>query len=500
MTYHAKTPLLLLASLSSAMGFAQSIRLRPPAVPLLTSDPYLSVWSETDKATDDVTRHWTKHPNPLVSLVRIDGKTFRILGNTPSEAPALPQTELAVSPTRTTYTFQNSQVQVAMSFLTPALPADLNIYSRPVTYLTWDVSSRDGHNHRVQVFESTSSLLSVNDPSQSVEWKREQMGDLTALRAGTVAQTLLRPAGDDTRIDWGYVYAVAESGQAKSAIGADAELSSEFLSTGTVLDAVNPKMPRPAFDDQPGLGFSFDLGQVGSMEVERTMMIGYDEIYSIDYYGSKLRPYWRRKGAEPKDLFQAADKDYAMLSKRSAAFDQELETDARQVGGERYAQIVSLAYRECVAANGLAADANGQPLFFTKEDTSNGDIATVNVIFPMDPIWVLLSPTLAKASLVSNFMYAASPHWRFPNAPHDLGTYPQVTGRDDGGEGMPVEESGNMIILTDAVAHDEGSPNLRTSAGLNSPSGLTIWSSTGSIRKTNSAPMTSWDTSPITRT
>ena len=71
--------------------------------------------------------------------------------------------------------------------------------------------------------------------------------------------------------------------------------------------------------------------------------------------------------------------------------------DLTRAGGVRYARIAALAYRQCLAACGLAADANNQPLFFTKENTSNGDIATVDVFFPMDPVWVLLSPTLAKA-------------------------------------------------------------------------------------------------------
>jgi hypothetical protein len=58
--------------------------------------------------------------------------------------------------------------------------------------------------------------------------------------------------------------------------------------------------------------------------------------------------------------------------------------------------------------------------------------------------------------------YAASSHWKFPNAPHDLGTYPIARGTDDGGEGMPVEESGNMLILCDAIAHDDGNADFVT--------------------------------------
>jgi hypothetical protein len=156
-------------------------------------------------------------------------------------------------------------------------------------------------------------------------------------------------------------------------------------------------------------------------------------------------------------MMQQASAEYPQLAERCAKFDEELMADARRVGGAEYAQMIALAYRQCAAACGLAADPHKQPLFFTKENTSNGDIATVDVFFPMDPQWLLLSPTLAKATLVPILSYAASYHWRFPNAPHDLGTYPIARGTDDGGEGMPVEESGNMLILCDAASQITGS-------------------------------------------
>jgi hypothetical protein len=190
--------------------------------------------------------------------------------------------------------------------------------------------------------------------------------------------------------------------------------------------------------------------------VTRQVIVAYDEIYAIKYFGRKLLPFWKRNGATADSMLQQASREFPNLERRCAKFDTELMADATKVGGAKYAQMCALAYRQCAAACGLAADANKQPLFFTKENTSNGDIATVDVFFPMDPQWLLLSPTLAKATLVPILSYAASWHWKFPNAPHDLGTYPIARGTDDGGEGMPVEESGNMLILCDAISQIQG--------------------------------------------
>ncbi len=440
----------------------QEVSFRPPAVPLVTFDPYLSIWSEADHLTDKNTVHWTHHEQALVSLIRIDGKTYRLMGADPKDILALPQLSLKVLPTRSIYEFENAEVHVTLTFMTTALPHDLDAFSRPLSYITWDVRSVDGKSHKVSIYSSTSSELVVNTPNEMVKWEKLKMGALTALRVGTQAQPILGSSGDDHRIDWGYAYAAALSSESKSAIGANQTLLEDFSQKGDIPLTVDPLMPRAVDDRTPVLAFVFHLGEVGTKTLERQIMVAYDEIYAIKYFGTPLRPYWHRNGATPSSLLQTASKEYASLLNRCEKFDRDLMADMTKMGGEQYAQICAAAYRESIAACGLAADANGQPLFFTKENTSNGDIATVDVIYPMDPIWIFLSPTLAKATLVSVLDYAASPHWKFPNAPHDLGTYPIVTGRDDGGEGMPVEESGNMILLCDAIAHADGNANFVT--------------------------------------
>lgn len=442
--------------MTAAPHTCRAQNMRPPAVPLVASNPYLSIWSEADRLTDDVTRHWTHRPHPLSGLIRIDGTTYRFMGATPKDLDAFPQTSVRVLPTRSLYQFANAQLKVSLSFMTPVLPQNLDLLTRPVTYITWSVSSADGKAHRVSIYLSAASDLVVNDTAQKVTWQQQTMGVLNSERIGSDEQPILQKSGDDMRIDWGYAYLAAPSAQTTSGFGSDADLASAFVKSGALPLQPDTRMPRAVKDETPTMAFVFDLGSVSSTAVSRHALIGYDEIYSINFFGRKLRPYWRRKGATPSDLFQAAEKDYASVTKQCEAFDTELMNDLTRVGGARYADIAALAYRQCLAGTGIAADAKGQPLLFTKENTSNGDIATVDVIFPMDPMLLLFSPTLAKASLVPVLQYAKSSHWKFPNSPHDLGTYPIARGTDDGGEGMPVEESGNMILLCDAIARSEG--------------------------------------------
>ncbi len=430
---------------------------QPRAGPLVTTDPYFSVWSFADHLTDDVTRHWTGKPQSLESMVRVDGAIYRLMGR-PVNEEALPQVGLAVFPTRMVYDFEGAGVHVTLTFLTPLLPEDLDVYSRPITYLIWKVQAVDGRTHTVSVYYANSAQLVVNTEDQAVAWSREKAGNLTVLRIGSQAQPVLAKSGDDLRIDWGYVYAAApENGTATSAIASPTLLHRSFVGKGDLPSEDDRDMPRPA-KSAPQMAFAFEMGQVGNEPISRQLILAYDDLYSIEYFHQRLRPYWRRNGAQPADLLSTAERDYESLRTQSERFDGELMADLTKMGGEKYARIAALAYRQSLAAHKLVTAPDGAtPYYFPKENFSCGCISTVDVIYPAAPILLLLNPHLVEASLAPVMDYVKSGQWPFPYAPHDLGTYPLANGRDPAKiETMPVEESGNILILFAAIAKTEG--------------------------------------------
>ena len=53
-----------------------SASLRAPAYPLITHDPYLSIWSMGDELNGSPTKHWTEKDQSLTGVLQLDDKFY----------------------------------------------------------------------------------------------------------------------------------------------------------------------------------------------------------------------------------------------------------------------------------------------------------------------------------------------------------------------------------------------------------------------------------------
>jgi hypothetical protein len=437
---------------------------KAPAYPLITHDPYFSIWSFTDDLTTGSTKHWTGADQPLTGWLKVDSQLFRFMGKGNAEQEAAiskyltdkgmqpitiaQQKEVTVTATRTGYKFACGPVELGLQFTSPLLLNNWTVLTRPVSYITVTLQSNDGKTHETWVSLGVSSNVCVNKPEQEVKAEKYvTAGGLSIIKAGSTEQPVLQKKGDDLRIDWGYLYmATPKSANTKQAI----EIDNGIPANDESLDSVTGKRLL--------LQTFLPAIKVNAKPQEHFIMLGYDDVYSVQYFNQNLPPVWRAEGRTIEKELARAAADYKSIMQQCTAFDQKMYADAKKAGGEKYAQLCVAAYRQSIAAHKIVKDPKGELLFLSKENFSNGSINTVDVTYPSAPLFLLYNPDLLKGMLNGIFYYSESGRFAKPFAAHDLGTYPIANGQTYG-EDMPVEESGNMIILAAAIAKAEGNAN-----------------------------------------
>ncbi|WP_207435915.1 glutaminase family protein [Sabulibacter ruber] len=361
------------------------------------------------------------------------------------------QKSVELNATQTIYRFTCGKVDVTATFTSPLLLNNLEVLARPVTYVSVKAESNDKASHEVQVYLGASSDLAVNTPEQEVMSQEYTAEKLSILKTGTKEQPMFREKGEKERIDWGYFYvAVPTAAKAIQYISPVGKELTPFLSA-PVGNPENTQQSRNLV-----LSTILPFGKVGASAKEQVFLLGYDEGYSVQFFGQNLKPWWKNNAPATmeKQLAQAST-DYSRIMQQCQAFDRQMYQAAERSGGKEYADLCELAYRQAIAAHTLVKSPTGETLFLSKENYSGGFIGTVDVTYPSAPLFLLYNPELLKGMLNGIFYYSESGKWKKPYPAHDLGNYPFANGQTYG-EDMPVEEAGNMLILAAAIAKAEG--------------------------------------------
>ena len=269
------------------------MKLRAPAVPLITVDPYFSVWSCRDTLNEAATCHWTGHCNTINGMLWIDGEQYRFMGGEEAGGIPMRQISMEITALATQYVFEAHGVRLTARFFTPVFADDLLLCSRPVSYLALRTEALDGNAHELRAELSASEELCLDTARQEpVTVETVSCGSgIEAVKIGGTTQPILKNAGDDTRIDWGYFYLCVQSGKA----GWRKVKGETFVTAGAALS------------DGSAL-FAF----------------AYDDIDSIEYFKKPLKAYWKRSGKTIEEAIADAFAEYPALCAREREFSQTL--------------------------------------------------------------------------------------------------------------------------------------------------------------------------------
>ena len=412
------------------------MKMRAPSVPLITIDPYFSVWSPADELNSATTVHWTGSPNTINAYALIDGEAYAVIGN--GSGKKLSQKNLEINALTTDYIFEGAGIKLSLGFMSTLFPSDLKLMSRPVSFMRACFVSTDGKEHDVSFKIEVSEEICLDKAGEHpIDGKIIVMRDgHYAARIGSAVQNILNRSGDDLRIDWGYFYLSCDNTAASYSI-----------------------------DEHDGMTYASIETPVGQSFVY--FAFAYDDIYSINYFGTQLKSLWNKNGEKIEDAIVSGLYDAKELWSRARGFSDALYESAEKAGGTEYAELLSLAYRQAIAAHKLVVDSDGELLFISKECFSNGCAATVDVSYPSIPLFLYYNPELVRAMMRPIYKYATSDKWCYEFAPHDVGQYPLVCGQVYAGNRleyqMPVEECGNMIVMEACAAIASGSADFAMS-------------------------------------
>lgn len=416
---------------------------RPAAVPLMTADPYFSVWSTSDELYSDITRHWSEKPCPILMGVYVGEEFFSMAAYDSDFVPMsnkVRQTSLKVTPLSTTYTFENELFSAEIVFTTPLIPTRLDLLSRTVSYVKYDITKKCDEDMKF-VFGIGARIV-VLDKTKTVKFGRTE----ASLYAYNPKGEPLSVSGDLVTADWGSIHIIDKEAFACEVLEGKANTAN--------IHALDESGEYNAYIDMPYV-------TVKKSEMSGVVTVAYDGVYACEYFGKKLPEYYTSEFSSFIDMALDSKARYDEIKALSDKFDARLIADATPLG-EDYVNLVSIAYRQTVSGHKIARDDRGNLLFLSKECESNGCIGTLDITYPSMPLFLKYNPELVVGMLRPIVEYAESEAWPYEFTPHDVGQYPiangQVYGISETGEQqlefqMPIEESGNMLLSLAAVKY-----------------------------------------------
>lgn len=408
-----------------------------PAYPLFVKDPNFSLWSTSELLNERNVQSWWGAEKKIYGFVRTEGKMYCFLGDGKDFRNCgvcnAVQTALSVTAFSTDYEFTAGRVKLKIRFVSPLPLDDLDLLSLPVCYMEYEIEG----DEEAELSLFVNRRIAYNDvPANSDHGVRGAVMEFNGFEAaflGLRRQLPLSNNGDSIGADWGYFYLSGEQAYVLD----DRDLAA-YLAGG--------------WKEFSNAGEERYIGSF-NCTLKGVVMLGYDDMVSIDYFGRFLKGYYLDKHTITEAL-EYVYHNHGTINEKLAAFDRDLQRRADAYGAE-YRNILYASLRQSVAMHKLVKDEDGNVLFLSKESCSNGCIATVDVSYPSIPLYLLYNTELVKGMMRPILKFAKMPVWPYDFAPHDVGTYPACCGQVYGLNPEKSRYRGNLMKNVMYISHEE---------------------------------------------
>ena len=242
------------------------LRSRTAAYPLITCDPFFSVWSMADELTTP-TRHWTGRRAGLYGYILKGGKKYVFMGECPEGCEKLAQKSVEFSAHFTEYSFAGDGLELKAGFFTPYFFDDLASVTVPVSYIYTSFKSDAPAELHIEL---DGALIGAEDPAAASCSGEAVLSPQT--------QKILCESGDDCTAKWGYLHILHKNAYAAG-------------------------------------------GRIGAFTGGENdhFTLGYDSVKAISFMGEKLDGYYKIKYADFNDMISAYDKEFCQNFKKAEA-------------------------------------------------------------------------------------------------------------------------------------------------------------------------------------
>lgn len=329
-------------------------------------------------------------------IARVNGNAWNLFGvnNPTAGSKSASLLNASYTSTHTLYTLSAGDATFTLDFFSPVSFDDYVRQSLPFSYLSITATGNKGLSPSIDVYSVIDERWTGQSKAAKCIHSVSQDASIYQLSANGATYS---ESADEMALSGQVVYAAetANNGSLSFGSGLPATLQNRFQANGTLSGKIGVCQNNSVH------GFAYRLGATQDATVR--FAVGVVRESAINLLGEAQTHYYRSQYPEISDAVDHFFADYEEAASEGQKLDSAIETTATSLVGTNYSDILALSTRQVLGAIDLTIPKDtlntSDVKAFIKEISSDGNLNTVDIIFPLFPFFYVFAPKYIKLLL-----------------------------------------------------------------------------------------------------